>query len=77
MITCSHGYNHYRIRNKMLNNNLIEADCPRYNESKTWDHVIKYPKTRELQKKFIKDTTLEMIKINKSKINEEKILDMI
>ena len=77
MINYSHRYNHYGVRNVMFNNNLTEADCSRCNELETWDHVIKCPKTRELQKEFIKDTTLEIIKINKGKINEEEILDMI
>ena len=77
MITCSYRYNHYGVRNAMFNNNLIEVDYPRCNELETWDHMIKYPKIRELQKEFIKDTTLEMIKINKGKINKEEILDMI
>ena len=77
MIACSHGYNHYGIRNVIFNNNLTDVDCPRYNELEIQDYVIKYAKIRELQKEFIKDTTLETIKINKGKINEEEILDMI
>ena len=30
IIKCAHGFNHYGLRHSMINNNLIEENCPRY-----------------------------------------------
>ena len=30
MIKCVHGYNHFGLRDSLINNNMIDAHCPRY-----------------------------------------------
>ena len=77
MITCSYRYNHYDVRNAMINQNLIDSECPQCNKLEIWDYIIKYPITKELQQEFIKKIAKEMIKKNKGKINVEEILDML
>ena len=77
IITCSHGYNYYSMRNEIINQSLIDSECPRCNKLEIWDHVIKCPTTKELQWEFIKETAKEMIKKNKGEINVEEILDML
>lgn len=35
MLKCAPGYNHFGLRDSLINNNMIEAHCPRYQEIET------------------------------------------
>ena len=35
MIKCAHGFNHYGLREAMINNNIVEATCPRCKKIET------------------------------------------
>ena len=77
VIKCAHGFNHYGVRNAMINNNLTEKECPRCNAIETWDHVIRCPKVRNMQREFIAETAKELFKKNKGKISKDDMLDML
>ena len=66
MIKCAHGHNHYGLREAMINNNMVEATCPRCEKVETWNHVIKCEKTIALRKQFIKELVIELAR-NKPK----------
>ena len=44
MMKYAHGFNHYGLRGSLMNKNMIDACCPRYQEIETWDHVAKCKK---------------------------------
>lgn len=60
MIKCAHGFNHYGLREAIINNNMVEAACLRIEKVEIWDHVIKCEKTIKLRKKFIKESVIEL-----------------
>ena len=39
-LKCIVGYNHYRRRNKIVNNGLVENKCSRCKREEDWEHVI-------------------------------------
>ena len=41
IIKCAHRYNHYSLRDVMINENMVEANCPWCNQIEMWDYVIK------------------------------------
>ena len=77
IIKCVHGYNQYGVRDAMINGRLTDMECPRCNEIETWDHVIKCRSVRHMQREFIKNLTIDLVKENKARIDEEKILNLI
>ena len=52
IIKCAHGCNHFSLRDSMINNNIIDAYCLRYQMVETWDHVVKCNETMHLRKEF-------------------------
>ena len=55
MIKCTHGFNYYRLRKAMINNNMVEATCPRSIKVESWDHIIKCKEAIARRKEFIKE----------------------
>ena len=62
MIKCAYGYNYYRLRNTMINNDIVEAHCSRCNQVETQNYVIKYKEMMSLRKEFIKDLVIVLVK---------------
>jgi hypothetical protein len=62
MVKCSHGFNHYGLRDSLINNNMTEEHCPRCNRLETWDHVIRCSTTIEMRKEFIKNLLMALLK---------------
>ena len=62
MMKCAHGYNHYGVREAMINNNMVDSMCPRCEQVETWDHVIKCKETRRLRKDFVEDLLITLVK---------------
>ena len=77
MIKCAHRYNHYGLRHAMINNNLVEANCPHCNQVKTWDHVIKCCKTKTLRREFIQELVIELVKVKPSDVSIDLIMSFI
>ena len=46
----------------MINENMVEAYCPRCNSLEMWDHVIRYLEIIAIRKKFIEKLLLKMLK---------------
>ena len=40
MTKCIHGYNHYRVRDILINGNRVTSKCPWYNEEEIWEYVV-------------------------------------
>jgi len=77
MIKCAHRYNHYWLRHAMINNNLVEANCPRCNQVEMWDHVIKYCKTKVMRREFIRELVIELVKVKPSNVSIDLIMSFI
>ena len=46
MIKCAYGYNHYSLRDAIINDNVVDVNYLRYNQIETWDYVIKHGITK-------------------------------
>jgi len=77
MIACSHGYNHYGLREVLINKNNIGSKCPRCSETETWDHVVKCSKTIELRKDYIFELTKELLKHRNEQVEVTKIFNIV
>ena len=73
MMKCAHGFNHYGLRDSLINNNMIDDSCPRCQEVETWDHVIKCKETIKLRKEFIQKILLELLK-NRERVDVNEIM---
>ena len=73
MIKCTHGFNHYGVRESMFNDEMIDDQCPRCGATETWDHIIKCNKTIELRKKYIEKLLIEMLK-NRDEVDINEIM---
>ena len=76
VIKCAHGYNHYRIREAMINGKSAGTECSRCNEPEMWEHVVKCGKVRSLQREFIKKTAYDLFRVNEHRVHEKIILNM-
>ena len=74
MIKCSRGFNHCRLWEAMINNNMVEAMRPRCEEVETWEHVIKCEKTIELRIKFIKELVIELARNKPKEVHVEETM---
>ena len=73
MIKCAYGYNHFGLRDSLINNNMIDAHCPRCQEIETWEHIVKCKETMNLRKEFMEKLLLKLLK-NKAKVNMNEIM---
>ena len=77
IIAYSHGYNHYSLREALINKNNIGCECPRCGETETWDHVVKCSKTIELRKDYIFELTKELLKYRNEQVEVTEIFDIV
>ena len=77
MIKCAHGYNHYGLREAMINDCVVEAQCPRCEQVETWDHVIKCRETISLRKEFVKDLVVKLVQNKPEDVNVEAIMSFV
>ena len=57
------GFNHYAIRDYMINRSAIIDKCTMCLETETWKHVIICEKTEDIRIDYILDLKKELIKI--------------
>ena len=62
VIKCMRRFNHYGLRDALINNNMVEEICSRCNNIETWDYVVKYPHTLEIREKFIETLLAKLLK---------------
>ena len=43
ILKCTNSFNHYRMRDKEINNGLIDSNCLRCSKDKTWKHIVQCP----------------------------------
>jgi len=77
MMKCVHGYNHYGLRNSIINRNSTEETCPRCSQVESWDHIVRCEKTAQFRKDFITNLATEMIKEKQNDVSPEEIFSMI
>jgi len=61
----------------MINNDMVEATCPRCEKVETWDHVIKCEKTIALRKQFIKELVIELARNKPKEVHIEEIMSFV
>ena len=64
---CAHGFNHFGLRDSMINDNMVEAYCPRCESVEKWDHVVKCSETIDMRKTFMEKLLVEILK-NKDEV---------
>ena len=52
-LKCITGFNHYRRRNKIINDELTKNECPRCSCTEDWHHVIQCLELRTEKRTFI------------------------
>ena len=77
VIKCAHGCNQCRDRDAIINRKLTGIEYLKCNKVETWDYVIKCKDLRHVQRQFIRNLAKELLKINKRKVDEEIILDVM
>ena len=77
MIAYSDGFNHYDLRDTMLNNYNKGDNCLQCSETETWDHIVKYSKTIKMRKEFIFNLTKDLLKLKESQVEASKIFNMV
>ena len=61
MTECA-GFNYCRLRYTMINNNIVEVNCPHCDVVKTWDHFIKCKEKASIRREFVKELVSELVK---------------
>ena len=74
VIKCAHGFNHYGLRHSMINEKLIEANCPRCNQIETWDHVVWCSDTVRLRREFITELLLDLLAEKNDEVSIDNIM---
>ena len=74
IIKCAHGCNHYGLRDALINNNVVEANCPQCDQLETSDHVIRHSHTIKMRREFIKELATELVKKKPEGANVEMII---
>ena len=73
MIKYTNEYNHYGLRNAIINNCIIGSECPRCSEVEIWNYVIRCNKTKYLRVECIKSLTKDLLKRILPNIKVDKI----
>ena len=77
MLKCASGYNHYGVRHALINDDMIEENCSRYNEIEIWENVIKYTDTKKMRKEFMTELLKEIIENKDREVEIEEIFEII
>ena len=77
VVKCAYRFNHYGVRDAMINNKIIGEEYPRCSKVEAWDHIIKYKEIKYLRKTFVKDLLKEMIKNKPLYIEVDEIFSII
>ena len=77
MISCVYGFNHYGVREVLLNNNMKGNKCPWCSEIETWNRVIKYKKTKDIRRKYIVDLATVLLKDKEDYVRSNEIFNML
>ena len=58
----------------MINENLIEANCPRCNQIETWDHIVQCSDTVGLRREFITELLLDLVAEKNDEVSIDNIM---
>ena len=74
MIKCAYRFNYQRLRDTMIYNHIVEAQCLRRKLVETQDYATKCSKTFPLRKEFAKELLLELISNKLEDSNADEII---
>ena len=77
MKKCAHGHNHYGERDALINKDVTNQECPRCNETESWDQVLKYKNTMKMHVEHAKESTISLMQCKNRKVDAEEILSFI
>ena len=77
MMKCAHGCNHCGERYLMMNKDITNQECPRFNEIEQWDHLIRCKNARHVRVEHVKDLTISLMKCKNRKVDAEEILSFV
>ena len=61
----------------MINNNMVEANCPHCNRVETWDHVIKCRETIQLRREFVRELVVDLVRNKPVDVRVDLIMSFI
>ena len=68
---CYYGVNAYGMMDYNRNKENTTVNCLRYSSMETWEYVVQYHKTIEMQLKFIIDLHKDLKKIEKETMSNK------
>ena len=72
MIKFAHGCNHYDDRETLINKDATKQECTKFNETESWDHVIKCKHTRKMRVEHAKELTISFLQCKTGKQTQKK-----
>ena len=61
MMKCAHGHDDCGKRDAMINEDMKNQECPRQNETESWDYAVKRKNVRHARVECVKDLTISLI----------------
>ena len=63
-LKCVTGHNHYGLRNRKINNRLVENRFPKCDEIETWEHVTSCEVIEVIKEKYLKNLEEKIKKVH-------------
>jgi len=60
MLKCMIGYNHYGVRHRKINQNLISVECLQCREIETWYHVVQCRALFNYNERFVREVAQKL-----------------
>ena len=76
MIKCAHRFNHHGLRYSIINDNMVDAHCPRCNSVETWDHIAKCKDIIDSRKKFTEELIIKLLRNKSENMDMSIIVDL-
>ena len=77
IIKCIAKFNHYNIRNQMINKGLLSSEYPQYFEREDWGHIIQCKAISQDKRELIKRLHRKIMKAKTNVDTEQEILAML
>ena len=77
MIKCAHGRNHYGEIDRLTNDDVTNQECPRCDETESWDHVNKCKHTKKIRVEHAKELTISLMQCKNRKVDAEEFFSFV
>ena len=71
MIKYTYRFNHYGLREAIINNNIVESIYLQCKKVELQDYMIKCQNTIDLRRKFIKEIVIELVRNKPEEVHIE------